>query len=152
MRFVADVMLGKLAKWLRILGYDTLYYRETLDRELIEIAEREGRILLTSDRELLKCSHVEKFYISSDQWRQQLREVVVRFGISEDGVFTRCVECNSLLKKVAKEEVLGKVPPYIYKTHKEFGRCPKCNRIYWKGTHFEGAKEEVEKIMRGGEE
>lgn len=151
MRFVVDAMLGKLAKWLRILGYDTLYYRELGDRELIRIAEEEGRILLTSDRELLKHRQGNRrFLISSDLWQEQLCEVAESLEINLENIFTRCIECNSRLENVDRETVRDKVPPYVYETQWEFGKCPACGKVYWKGTHFENARMLAEKVIKRG--
>jgi len=148
MRFVADTMLGKLAKWLRILGYDTLYWRELDDHQLIELAAREGRVLLTADRQLMKYRRAQKFFISKSHWREQLREVMTSFNMNAQEAFTRCVACNSKLEAINKEGVRDKVPLYIYKNHQEFGKCPSCSKVYWKGTHFRSAKREVEKIIK----
>lgn len=147
-RFVADVMLGKLAKWLRILGYDTLYDKEANDRELIELATREKRILLTSDRELLRNRKAKKFFVSSERWQDQLREVMAKFGFKRDALFTRCVGCNSLLEFISKERAKGRVPAYIYETQAEFVWCPICRKIYWAGTHWQGATAELQRLLK----
>lgn len=146
---MADVMLGKLAKWLRILGYDTLYDKEASDRELIELATREKRILLTSDRELMRYTRAEKFFIISMRWQDQLREVTAKFGWDRDAIFTRCVECNSQLEFISKEQAKGKVPAYVYEAQAEFVSCPICRKIYWAGTHWQGAKAELQRLLKG---
>ena len=148
-RFVADVMLGKLARWLRILGYDTLYDRQASDRQLMELAAREDRILLTSDRELLRRSKAQKFFILADRWQDQLKEVTAKFGFQQDSLFTRCVECNSRLECMNKEQVKNKVPAYVYKTQTEFVRCPLCQKIYWAGSHWRGAMAELQRLLKG---
>jgi len=148
-RFVADVMLGKLARWLRILGYDTLYDRKASDGELIDLATREDRILLTSDRELLRHRKAQKFFVSSARWQDQLREVTAEFGFNRDALFTRCVECNSRLEFIDKEQVKGKVPAYVYETQAEFVGCRICQRIYWAGTHLRGATAELQRLLKG---
>ncbi len=146
---MADVMLGKLAKWLRILGYDTLYDRQASDRELIELAAREDRILLTSDRELLRHRKAQKFFISSAGWQDQLKEVTAEFGFNRDSLFTRCVECNSRLECINKEQAKGKVPAYVYEAQAEFVGCPICQKIYWEGTHWRGAITELQQLAKG---
>jgi len=144
MRFLVDAMLGKLAKWLRILGYDVLYYRDLEDEQLIRLAEAEGRVLLTGDEELGRRRGI---LISSDDWREQLHELVGVIELDRRSVFTRCIECNLPLERISRAEVEGLVPPYVFATQEEFGRCPQCGRIYWKGTHFQSALAEVERII-----
>ncbi|MFQ6117655.1 MAG: Mut7-C RNAse domain-containing protein [Candidatus Bipolaricaulia bacterium] len=143
MKFLVDAMLGKLAKWLRILGYDTLYFRDLEDEQLIGLAEVEGRVLLTGDEELWRHG----ILISSDDWREQLRELAEAVELDTSRVFTRCIECNVPLDRVGRAEIEGEVPPYVFATQEEFGRCPGCGRIYWKGTHFQSALAEVERII-----
>lgn len=144
MRFLADTMLGKLAKWLRILGYDVLYYPNLGDAQLLELARAENRILLTRDEELRRrCRGIA---LSSDDWREQLCELAQAIGLETSGLFTRCLECNVPLEIVSGAEVEGSVSAYILATQEEFGRCPECGRIYWKGTHFAHALTEVERL------
>lgn len=151
MKFIVDVMLGKLAKWLRILGYDTLYKRDWEDDELIELARAEGRILLTADRELWRRRQVNrKIFISSDRWQEQLRELARVLPLDIGGLFTRCIECNLPLEQVSREEVRGLVPPYVHATQEDFGRCPNCGRIYWRGSHFAHALAEVRSLIGVG--
>lgn len=145
-RFLADTMLGKLAKWLRILGYDVLYARDLEDHALLTLARAEGRTLLTRDEELARRSH--GVLISSDDWREQLRELLGLVRLEKGQLFTRCLECNTPLEPVKREEVAGRVSPFILASQAEFGRCPRCQRIYWKGTHFASALAEVEGINR----
>jgi uncharacterized protein with PIN domain len=144
MKFLADAMLGKLAKWLRILGYDVLYYRNLEDRKLLDLARSEGRVLLTRDEELRRrCRGIS---ISSDGWREQLRELAQVIRLETGALFTRCLECNAPLERVSGAEVKDSVSPYILATQEEFGRCPQCGRTYWKGTHFAHTLTEVERI------
>lgn len=147
MRFVVDAMLGKLARWLRILGYDTLYYPSIEDHRLIELADKSGRVLLTADRELMKYRRAEKFLISSDAWREQLREVTSAFPPPDQGLFSRCLECNSALEEVDRETVRGEVPPHVYEEQREFARCPRCNKVYWWGTHCERVRLQLREIF-----
>ena len=133
-RFVADSMLGTLAKWLRILGYDVLYFRQIRDEDLILTARKEGRILLTRDKELAR-KFENSLYVPYLSTKDQLRFVVKRFGLSADGFLSRCAIDNSPLERVPKEEVVGKVPEGVLERVDEFWRCPVCGRIYWRGTH-----------------
>jgi hypothetical protein len=149
-KFLVDAMLGKLAKWLRILGYDALYCHDLEDEQLIGLAEAEGRVLLTGDEELWRRRGGGKIFISSDNWREQLRELAQVVELDTSGVFTRCIQCNVPLERLCREEARGLVPPYVFATQEEFGRCPECGRIYWKGTHFDHALAEVERIINKG--
>lgn len=141
MRFLVDSMLGKLAKWLRILGYDTLYFRQGDDRDLLELASEEDRTILTRDTRLSRRWLVPTLLIKSEQVEEQLSQVVRRFGLEmEEGLFSRCPECNILLKEILKEDVVERVPPLVSETYDEFMTCPNCNRIYWMGTHWENIR------------
>lgn len=139
-RFFADAMLGKLAKWLRILGCDVAFDPDISDGEIADRARREGRVILTRDTLLIRRRDVRDnhFFVCGDSYRDQLRQVVTRFSLDPEGsLFTRCVRCNEPLAKVGKQHVAGKVPPYVYKTQKSFHACARCGRIYWKATHWE---------------
>ena len=134
--FVADVMLGKLAKWLRLLGYDTLYFRESNDGDLARLARAEGRVLLTRDRELAKRRALRALWIENERLEWQLREVFDRLGLTTNGAFSRCPECNELLTPREPGQVQSKVPPYVFKTQTRFAECPRCGRVFWRGTHW----------------
>lgn len=140
-RFIADCMLGKLAKWLRMLGYDTLYIADADDDELVRIAVREDRILLTRDRRLCDRRMVRKRCVfvdwgsTKEQVRQVLRELDLK--VNPETLFTRCAVCNNEIVPVSKPTLEGCVPPYVYETQTEFGHCTGCHRIYWRGTHIQ---------------
>jgi len=141
MKFVADCMLGKLAKWLRMLGYDTAFIPNAEDDELVRIAVREDRVLLTRDRRLCDRRMVRKRCIFVD-WgttRDQVKQVFRELGLKlrESGLFTRCTICNSEIVSVEKADIKGRVPPYVYKTQSAYGYCPRCDKIYWRGTHVQ---------------
>jgi uncharacterized protein len=136
MKFIADVMVGKLARWLRILGFDVVYSNKFEDDEIIRIAEAEDRLILTRDTGLISRRIKARWlFIASDHYQEQLRQVIETFSLREFHVFTRCIECNSPLNAVAKEDVFEKVPPFVYLTQNRFAMCPSCNRVYWHGTH-----------------
>jgi hypothetical protein len=143
LRFVADDMLGKLARWLRILGCDTAYHATISDAELLAVAARETRTLLTRDTSLLKRRAVgPHLLIRFDAPRKQLRQVVEEFGLdTEQLLFSRCLICNDPVVRVDKQKVAGKVPEYTYATQEAFSRCPRCGRIYWAGTHHQRARQ-----------
>ncbi|MCD6253597.1 MAG: Mut7-C RNAse domain-containing protein [Thermotogae bacterium] len=151
MKFLADRMLGKLAKKLRILGFDTLYFREAAEEEILQRVRQEGRILLTKDRDLLYKAlkaGLDVYGIKSDKWRSQLLAVLKRFRISPGSLepFSRCIECNAKLEKVDKSQIESLVPEYVYRTQESFYRCPACGRIYWAGSHVEKMKDLLKEL------
>ncbi len=147
MKFATDRSLGKLAKWLRILGYDTLYYTGDADRTFLNKVRAEGRIALTRKREMGKKQFMgEMLVLSSDRVEGQLREVDERFHLRPDEgrLFSRCLECNELLAPIAKEKVRERVPVYTFATQEQFMVCPHCGKVFWAGSH----KERMEGLVR----
>ena len=147
-RFIADCMLGKLAKWLRMLGYDTSYVTDADDDELVRIAVREDRMLLTRDRRLCDRRMVRSRCVFVD-WgttKQQVRQVIQELDleVDRDALFTRCAVCNGEIAPVSKLDVEDRVPPYVYQTQAEFGYCAGCERIYWRGTHVQHVLEALD--------
>jgi uncharacterized protein len=135
-KFIADAMVGKLARWLRVLGIDVEYSRIISDDELIRRAESEDRIILTRDSGIARRRvQARCVLIESDHYREQVLQVLREFGIKDFQVFTRCLECNTPLRNVDKEAVFEKVPPFVYLTQERFAMCPSCDRVYWHGTH-----------------
>lgn len=142
-KFVLDVHLGKLAKFLRLLGYDTLYRNDYDDPELAEISANENRILLTKDRGLLKRKIVQHGYcVRSQDSQKQLLEVVERYNLKKDllNKKARCLSCNNNLKQVKKEEVADRLEPLVLQYHNDFTYCEKCDQVFWKGSHYERMK------------
>ena len=134
--FVADVMVGKLARWLRVLGCDVVYSNDLDDEGIVRIAEAENRIILTRDTGLIARKSIPRYiFIESDHYREQVRQVVEACGLREFKVFSRCLECNTTLEDVDKEAVFEKIPPFVYLTQDRFAACPDCGRVYWHGTH-----------------
>jgi uncharacterized protein with PIN domain len=133
-------MLGRLARWLRILGYDTLYDPASADNELARLARAESRILLTRDVALARRRGLRALYVISDEVAAQLQQVVSALGLHAEGSFSRCPVCNDHLEQVPKSWAWGYVPPYTFCTQREFRLCPACNRFYWRGTHWEGMR------------
>ncbi len=140
LRLLADGMLGRLARWLRVLGYDTAYASDTDDAELLRRARAEGRVLLTADRALAKRRGARTMLIETQILADQLRQVRDTLGPPPGHEFSRCVACNGELFPVDKSALADRVPPYVLATHKEFYRCHDCGRIYWPGTHVERMK------------
>jgi uncharacterized protein with PIN domain len=135
-RFIADVMVGRLARWLRIAGFDVLYSNSFEDDEIIAIARRDGRIILSRDRGLqARVEPAEVILIQNDDYESQMRQVLEKFPRQAAELFSRCPECNGELEPVDKETVFERVPPYVYLTQDEFARCTRCDRVYWHGTH-----------------
>jgi len=136
-KLLADGMLGRLARWLRILGYDTAYAPDADDNELLRLARAQDRILLTADHGLAARRGARILLIEAQDLDGQLREARSALGPPPGGELSRCVACNGELVRVDKSELAGRLPPYILATHKEFRRCPDCGRIFWPGTHVE---------------
>jgi hypothetical protein len=147
-RFVLDVHLGRLAAYLRMMGFDSLYRNDFQDRELARLSGAGERILLTRDRELLKRAVVTRgYYVRATSPRQQLAEVLRRFDLLDAAApFARCLACNGLLQPVAKEAVLELLPPRVREHHDEFLRCDACARVYWKGSHYARMQQIIEAI------
>jgi protein-L-isoaspartate(D-aspartate) O-methyltransferase len=144
-------MVGKLSRWLRLLGYDVRYERSLEDSLLVADAANEGRILLTRDRRLVERRACRRYVLldSDDPW-DQLEEVIRVLGlpIEEERWLQRCLECNGRLEVVDREEVRGEVPPYVYSHHERFARCVDCRQIYWRGTHVSDMLERLRTLRR----
>ena len=151
-RFVVDVNVGRLARWLRIMGYDTLFPSERGDNELVRIALKESRTLVTKDygiarRRAARLGQMRVVHIKDDHVRGQLRQLVKELKLDFKGGFTRCVCCNLALEQAAKEEAAARLPAYVLATQCKFMRCPQCLRLYWKGTHWSNMKSELERAI-----
>ena len=134
---MVDFMLGRLCRWLRLIGEDAQYYRSDDDGGIIYRSLKEKRIIITRNRSLSRRKPLGILVIESDDFRQQLSYVVHEFGLKIDDkrIFSRCTSCNMLLEAVNKESIKDNVPEYVFRTHGLFSKCPSCSRIYWKGTH-----------------
>lgn len=150
MRFLADSMLGQLAKWLRLLGYDTLYRSRFEDGELVRRARAEERVVLTRDRHLSRRGGLASLLIASDDPAEQLAEVVERLKLTTDRRESRCPACNGPLDQVSKPSVQASVPPYVYQKHAQFRRCAECGRVYWRGTHWDSIRERLDQMRQQG--
>lgn len=149
-KLAADRMLGRLAKWLRIIGQDVTYGEHLAGYGLIRAARKEGRLILTRDRTIAKRNPPEYLLIRSDRFREQLQQVIQAFGLDPlKNAFRRCVECNALLEPIAKEDVKEKVPPYVFSTQERFSFCRGCRRVYWPATHQQKMLEELKQIGVG---
>ncbi len=148
-RLLADVNLGKLARYLRMAGLDTAYRNDATDPELIEQMQREDRALLTRDRRLLMHAAVEKGYlVRSDQPTEQLEEVVHRFDLySVLDPFSRCIHCNHKLNQVEKDAIRERLLPLTERYVDEFAQCPHCHKVYWSGSHRRRLDRKVKELL-----
>lgn len=146
-KFAADRMLGRLARWLRVLGLDVIYGRHLSGHGLIHAARQENRLILTRDRRLKQKQPPKFILIESDHYPEQLRQVIEECGLVVGAaLFTRCLECNAVLQPKPKESVEPHVPPYVFATQDHFFWCPKCRRVYWPATHHQRMVDELRKI------
>jgi len=148
--FVVDCMLGKLAKWLKILGFDVLFFPKAEDDDLLAIARRDKRTLLSRDRALLgRSKNVTKLLIESETWEDQVRQVLDHFALhAEARPYSRCVECNAALKPLPKSQAANLVTPFVLEHAETFAVCPTCSRVFWPGTHFSGMEAKLAEILK----
>lgn len=153
-KFVADVHLGKLAAYLRMLGFDALYENSLADSELARISADERRVLLTRDRGLLKRTMVTRgYWLRATDSRRQLAEVVARFDLARSiRPFSRCMACNGGLQAVAKEQVRERLPRRTAELHDRFQQCPQCGRVYWAGSHHRRMENWIRDLTAAGGE
>ena len=157
-QFVVDSMLGRLARWLRIRGFDTWYFREIDDRELLELHAGTGRVLLTRDTHLVQCRGISgHVLVRSDGWEDQLRQVVADLSLKvrPERMLTRCLLCNHPLEKLAPEEAYGRIPDYVAGSTSAFRGCRSCDKVYWAGSHRKRMEEVVSMLLsdrKGGQE
>jgi uncharacterized protein with PIN domain len=142
MKFIADVMLGRLAKRMRLLGFDVLYDRTLDDNELLRLSLEQDRVILTRDKALAKRPLAKNhLFIGDDTVKRQLEQILKHFQIQTvPGLLTRCSLCNEPLEPIDKQNAKDVVPQYVYEKYNDFLHCGKCNRIYWEGTHVNRMK------------
>ncbi len=157
MKFIADSMLGRLARWLRLLGYDTLYFSRIEDGILVRTAQEEGRTLLTRDTRLVKRRGLKNFLLlDENDTFDQLRTVINTFHLLPGGESgrlkehspSRCSLCNTIPVSVPGEDARPHVPDYVYRTSDGFRRCMKCGRFYWRGTHPEKWRKKLSDVLK----
>lgn len=151
-RFILDVHLGKLAKLLRMMGFDTLYRNDLEDAEIIRIAQQENRIVLTRDRGILQNKKVKRgHFVDSTFPKQQLAEILETFSLHDDIHFlSRCILCNGIITPVGKEEVGHALQPRTRQHFSRFFKCSHCGKIYWEGSHFDRMKDFYKTIQNPG--
>jgi uncharacterized protein with PIN domain len=143
-------MLGTLAKWLRILGYDTVYDPDLDDHQLVRLARAQDRVLLTRDRELAMRRGVRVLSVKSEDLDDQVRQVLAELELETDQSFSRCPICNEPLQTLDREAARGRVPPYVAQTRKTLKSCPCCRRVYWRGSHWRRMDEQLAKFRLHG--
>jgi len=150
-RFVLDVHLGRLARWLRMLGFDTVYDNAYDDARIVDIAAREHRIILTRDRGLLKHARVTHgTWVRATDPRRQIDEVVDRLDLrARFAPFTRCMECNGALESRARADIAARVPPRARRRASAFHQCAGCGKVYWDGTHVARMRRLLAELERG---
>jgi len=152
--FIVDNNVGKLARWLRVIGYDTLLFKEKDDSKMIELALNEGRVILTRDtqitkRRLVTDGKLKAILIKHDKPKAQLRETVKALNLNYYfRPFSLCLECNQMLIPRSREEVQNLVPPRVFETQEQYMECPSCRRIYWQGTHWRAMVKELRELTQ----
>jgi uncharacterized protein with PIN domain len=148
-KFILDVHLGTLAKYIRMLGFDTLYQNNYKDEEIVRVSLKEKRAILTKDRGILKRSEVTHgYWIRSTKTNEQIVEVINRFDLKNQiKELSRCLLCNTLLRKITKEKVIDRIPRKVKEFQNDFYYCENCDKIFWKGSHYTKMKGIIEKIM-----
>jgi len=147
--FAAEKTLGKLAKWLRLLGFDTLYEPEIKAERFIETLENDRIVLTRTQRTKKQLASRKLIFIESDHLEKQLNQVVreLDLKVADTRPFSRCLQCNVLIVEAEKDSVWGRVPDYIFETHDHFQQCPKCDRIYWPGSHTQRSLEKIQALF-----
>jgi len=155
MKFIADSNVGKLAKWLRMMGYDARFFEGSSDSQMIAIALAENRVILTRDtqimrRRLITSGQLKAILIQSDEPERQMRQVIDILELDcQFQPFSICLECNQPLVERSREQVKDLVPSYVFQTQNQYMECPACHRIYWRGTHWQAMTKNLEKFIKG---
>ena len=150
--FIVDSNAGKLARWLRMMGYDALFFNDIEDGRLVDMAMKEGRVVVTRDTQIAKRrvainGNLRVILSREDDPKLQLLQVMKELNLDcQERQFTRCLECNQRLAPRSKEEVKDLVPPYVFSTQTQYMQCPSCSRVYWQGTHWQRMKSALEEI------
>jgi uncharacterized protein with PIN domain len=153
-KFIADSNVGKLARWLRMLGYDAVFFEGDDDAYMIDQALKENRVVLTRDTQIMKrgviaSGRLKAILIESDRPEEQIMQVIESLHLDyRSKPFTICLECNSPLEERSKEEIKDRVPPYVFKTQQQYMECPVCHRIYWRGTHWQAMLGKLERLTK----
>jgi uncharacterized protein with PIN domain len=153
-KFIVDSNVGKLARWLRMLGYDAVFFEGDDDAYMIDRALKENRVILTRDTQIMKrgvvtSGRLKAILIDSDSPEPQIKQVIESLHLDcQSRPFTICLECNNPLEERSKEEIKDRVPPYVFKTQQQYMECPVCHRIYWRGTHWQAMLSKLERLTK----
>jgi uncharacterized protein with PIN domain len=152
LKFIVDHNVGKLARWLRMMGYDSLFFTGDDDSAMVRQALAGGRVILTRDTEIgkrrvISSGRVRAVLFKSESPEQQIRQLLSEFDlIKQSCPFTLCLECNQPLAEKRRDEVRDRVPPYVFATQTQFMECSACRRVYWRGTHWEAMRRKLEEL------
>ena len=150
MKFLCDQMLGTLAKWLRIYGFDTFFVNSEMDdAKLLEITKKENRILITRDKKLIQTArreNIKTIEVKTTDINEQISTILDDTETNKTKVLSRCILCNTKVDEIKKEDVKGKIPERVFNNNEKFWFCKKCNKIYWKGTHYEKMFEKINNL------
>ena len=155
LKFIVDSNVGKLAKWLRTMGYDTLFFEGSNDSQMVATALAENRVILTRDTQIMRRRVITKgqlkaILIQSDEPERQMRQVMDTLKLDcQFQPFSICLECNQPLVERSREQVKDLVPPYVFQTQSQYMECPACHRIYWRGTHWQAMTRKLEYLGKG---
>ena len=148
-KFIADCHLGKLAKYLRLMGFDTLFFPHIEDDKLIIIANEENRIILTRDRDLSQRKNAPVFFLEPTDTRAQLKTLIECYDLKEHPTpFSRCIVCNTPLQVIEKEKITDSLPEKVKKNFNYFEYCPTCDRIYWQGDHYKNMIKFLAQVLK----
>lgn len=152
-KFILDVHLGSLAKYMRMVGLDTLYRNNYCDEEIVKISLADRRTIITRDKGILKRADVtHSYWIRSTKTTEQFIEVIKRFDLHNYlKEFSRCLICNTVLKKIPKAKVINQIPPKVKESQFDFYYCKNCNKVFWKGSHYFRMKGIIEKMKLFGD-
>jgi uncharacterized protein with PIN domain len=145
-RFSADEMLGSLARWLRLMGYDTWYEKDSSDTKILERARHDGRILLTRDKRLAERADGQGLYINVRDLEGQIKQVGTAYDLTFDESLSRCTVCNGELMMIGMEEASKGVPEGALQSNEEFFQCRSCGKFYWKGGHWKNIRKRMERL------
>ena len=146
-RLLADAMLGRLSRWLRLMGYDTSYAATLSDHQIAAHARAKERVVLTRDRELARRRGIRSLLIRSQKLEEQIQQVFAALGPPPPNTRPRCPKCNTILAQVTPDEIRARVPAYVLKTHQHFCHCTDCDQVYWQGSHWRQVQEVVERLL-----
>lgn len=147
--FAAEKTLGRLTKWLRLLGFDTLYESDLTAKKFIDALENDRILLTRTQRIRNRFASRKMIFVESDHLDQQLKQIISELGLKADQTrpFSRCLQCNVPIVAVSKNVLWGRVPDFIFETHDHFNQCPQCNRVYWSGSHTRRSLAKIQQLF-----